>query len=52
MLGGSVGIGEAATVPTSAAVANAIRNAIGARPYEIPIRPDRLIGLLSARTAA
>jgi xanthine dehydrogenase YagR molybdenum-binding subunit len=52
VLGGSVGIGEAATVPTSAAVANAIRNAIGARPYEIPIRPDRLIGLLNARTAA
>ena len=29
VLGGSVGIGEVATVPTAAAIANAIRNAIG-----------------------
>ena len=42
VLGGSVGIGEVATVPTSPAIANAIRNAIGVRPTEIPIRPDRL----------
>ena len=52
VLGGSVGIGEVATVPTSAAIANAIRNAIGVRPCEIPIRPDRLIDLLHRRTAA
>ena len=50
--GGSVGIGEVATVPTSAAVANAVRNAIGVRPYEIPIRPDRLLHLLQRRSAA
>ena len=50
--GGSVGIGEAATVPTAAAVANAIRDAIGVRPLEIPIRPDRLIELLHRRNAA
>jgi xanthine dehydrogenase YagR molybdenum-binding subunit len=50
--GGSVGIGEVATVPTSAAIANAIHNAIGVRPCEIPIRPDRLIGLLGRRSAA
>ena len=52
VLGGSVGIGEVATVPTSPAIANAIRNAIGVRPCEIPIRPDRLIDLLRRRTAA
>jgi xanthine dehydrogenase YagR molybdenum-binding subunit len=50
--GGSVGIGEVATVPTAAAIANAIRDAIGVRPCEIPIRPDRLIELLHRRTAA
>jgi xanthine dehydrogenase YagR molybdenum-binding subunit len=50
--GGSVGIGEVATVPTSAAIANAIHNAIGLRPYEIPLRPDRLIALLDHRSAA
>jgi xanthine dehydrogenase YagR molybdenum-binding subunit len=52
VLGGSVGIGEPATVPTAAAIANAVRDAIGVRPTEIPIRPDRLIDLLHRRTAA
>ncbi len=50
--GGSVGIGEVATVPTSAAIANAIHNAIGVRPCEIPLRPDRLLGLIERRSAA
>jgi xanthine dehydrogenase YagR molybdenum-binding subunit len=49
--GGSVGIGEVATVPTSAALANAIRNATGVRLTELPIRPDRLIAALNGRTA-
>jgi len=44
--GGSVGIGEVASVPTPAAIANAIRNAVGVRPQDIPIRPDRLQALL------
>jgi xanthine dehydrogenase YagR molybdenum-binding subunit len=52
VLGGSVGIGEVATVPTSPALANAIRNATGVRLTEIPIRPDRLIAGLKARAAA
>jgi xanthine dehydrogenase YagR molybdenum-binding subunit len=46
VLGGSVGIGEVATVPTAAAIANAIRNATGVRPKEIPLRPDRMLQLL------
>jgi len=52
VLGGSVGIGEVATVPTSPAVANAICNAIGIRLTELPIRPDRLIAALKGRAAA
>jgi xanthine dehydrogenase YagR molybdenum-binding subunit len=52
VLGGSVGIGEVATVPTSPALANAIRNATGIRFTEIPIRPDRLIAALKGRAAA
>jgi xanthine dehydrogenase YagR molybdenum-binding subunit len=44
--GGGVGIGEVATVPTAAAIANAIRNATGVRPTEIPLRPDRVLRLL------
>jgi xanthine dehydrogenase YagR molybdenum-binding subunit len=50
--GGSVGIGEVATVPTSPAVANAIHNAIGIRMTEIPFRPDRLAAALKGRDAA
>lgn len=52
VMGGSVGIGEVATVPTSPAIANAIRHAIGIRPMEAPIRPDRLIAALKGRDAA
>jgi xanthine dehydrogenase YagR molybdenum-binding subunit len=52
VLGGSVGIGEVATVPTSPAIANAIHNAIGMRLTETPIRPDRLIAALKGRAAA
>jgi xanthine dehydrogenase YagR molybdenum-binding subunit len=50
--GGSVGIGEVATVPTSPAIANAIRDAIGVRLTEIPVRPDRLLAALKGRDAA
>jgi xanthine dehydrogenase YagR molybdenum-binding subunit len=52
VLGGSVGIGEVATVPTAAALANAVRNAIGVRPTEIPLRPDRVLALLRSGNAA
>ena len=52
VLGGSVGIGEVATVPTSPAIANAVRNAIGVRANELPIRPDRLVALLNQRSVA
>jgi xanthine dehydrogenase YagR molybdenum-binding subunit len=50
--GGSVGIGEVSTVPTSPAIANAIRDAIGVRLTEIPFRPDRLVAALKGRDAA
>jgi xanthine dehydrogenase YagR molybdenum-binding subunit len=50
--GGSVGIGEVATVPTSPAIANAIYNAVGIRLTEIPFRPDRLVAALKGRAAA
>jgi xanthine dehydrogenase YagR molybdenum-binding subunit len=52
VLGGSVGIGEVATVPTSPAIANAICNATGIRLTELPIRPDLLIAALNGRNAA
>jgi xanthine dehydrogenase YagR molybdenum-binding subunit len=36
----SVGVGEPATVPTAAAVANAVSHAIGARIRRLPITPE------------
>jgi xanthine dehydrogenase YagR molybdenum-binding subunit len=41
--GGGVGLGEVAGIPIAAAIANAIQNATGVRPYEIPVQPDRLL---------
>jgi xanthine dehydrogenase YagR molybdenum-binding subunit len=44
--GGGVGLGEIATIPVAAAVANAVRDATGVRPTALPIRPDRLLALM------
>ena len=40
------GIAEAANVPTAAAIANAVYNAIGVRIYELPITPARVLAAL------
>ncbi len=50
--GGGVGIGEVSTLPVAAAVANAVHHATGVRPYDLPIRPDRLLAQLAARGVA
>ncbi|MGE7387850.1 molybdopterin-dependent oxidoreductase [Streptomyces sp. NPDC004126] len=41
--GGGVGLGEIATLPTAACLANAVYDATGRRPYDMPIRPDRTL---------
>ncbi|MGH3756481.1 molybdopterin-dependent oxidoreductase [Actinophytocola sp.] len=41
--GGGVGLGEISTLPVAASIGNAVFNATGWRPYELPIRPDRLL---------
>ncbi|MFO0575437.1 MAG: xanthine dehydrogenase family protein molybdopterin-binding subunit [Polyangia bacterium] len=41
------GIGEPATVPTAAAVANAVYNALGVRIRELPITPARVLAALN-----
>jgi CO/xanthine dehydrogenase Mo-binding subunit len=43
------GIGEPATVPAAAAIANAVYNATGVRMTAAPITPARLVALLSDR---
>ncbi len=47
---GAKGIGEAATNPVAAAYANAIRNAIGVRFYELPITPEKILAALSQQS--
>ncbi|SPL99430.1 Periplasmic aromatic aldehyde oxidoreductase, molybdenum binding subunit YagR [[Actinomadura] parvosata subsp. kistnae] len=41
--GHGVGLGEVSTVGVAASVANAVHNATGWRPHDLPIRPDRLL---------
>ncbi len=43
---GVIGIGEPVTIPTAAAVANAVANALGVRVGSIPITPQRVLGAL------
>jgi xanthine dehydrogenase YagR molybdenum-binding subunit len=42
---GAKGIGEIGIVGTAAAVANAVHHATGIRVRDLPIRPDKLVGL-------
>jgi CO/xanthine dehydrogenase Mo-binding subunit len=43
---GAKGIGEIVTVPTAAAIANAIYDAVGIRIKDLPITPDKLLRAL------
>ena len=43
VLGGGVGLSELSTLGVAASIGNAVYNATGWRPYELPIRPDRLL---------
>ena len=43
---GVIGIGEPATVPTAAAIANAVANALGVRVSSLPITPAKVLAAL------
>jgi xanthine dehydrogenase YagR molybdenum-binding subunit len=43
---GVIGIGEPSTVPTAAAIANAVANALGVRINSLPITPQRVLAAL------
>lgn len=47
----SVGIGEPSTVPTAAAIANAVSHAIGARIRSLPITPESVLAALDGKRA-
>lgn len=46
---GNKGIGEPPRIPSSAAVANAVYNAIGVHPREIPMTPDKVLQALKRK---
>jgi xanthine dehydrogenase YagR molybdenum-binding subunit len=45
------GVGEPATIPTAAAIANAVYNAIGVRIRELPMTPARVLNALARKGA-
>jgi CO/xanthine dehydrogenase Mo-binding subunit len=45
---GAKGLGEPATIPTAAAIANAVANAVGIRVTDTPLNPTQLATLLAA----
>lgn len=49
---GVIGIGEPVTIPTAAAIANAVANALGVRIGSLPITPDKVLAALGKTQAA
>ncbi len=49
---GAKGLGEAGTIPISAAVANAVKDAVDVRMTELPMTPERVWRALRARATA
>jgi CO/xanthine dehydrogenase Mo-binding subunit len=45
---GAKGLGEHGVIPTAAALANAVYDAVGARVFDLPITPDKLVKALEA----
>lgn len=43
---GAKGVGEPALIPTVAAIANAVANALGVRFYNLPLTPERIVAAL------
>ena len=46
---GARSLGEPPTIPTAAATANAVANALGVRVYDLPITPARVLAALAAK---
>ena len=42
-------LGESGVIPVAAAVANAVKDAVGVRITELPLRPERVHRALAAR---
>jgi aldehyde oxidoreductase len=48
---GATGVGEFTLMPTSPSIMNAIENAIGARIYDLPATPDKVLKALKSKKA-
>lgn len=46
---GAKGVGEPALIPTAAAIANAVYDAIGVRIYSLPITPEKVLAALETK---
>jgi xanthine dehydrogenase YagR molybdenum-binding subunit len=46
---GAKGAGEPPIIPTAAAIANAVANALGVRIYELPITPEKVLAAISKK---
>ena len=46
---GSMSIGETAVIPTAAAVANAVHDAVGVRVTTLPVTAEKVYAALQAR---
>lgn len=46
---GVKGVGEPPIIPTAAAIANAVADALGVRIYELPLTPDRVLNALESQ---
>jgi CO/xanthine dehydrogenase Mo-binding subunit len=49
---GAKGVGETGTLTVSAAIANAIEDAIGVRIRDLPITPEKILRALSGETSS
>ena len=49
---GAKGLGEAGVIPVAAAVANAVKDAVGVRLTELPMTPERVFRALASRPAS
>jgi len=48
---GAKGVGEPTSVPTAAAILNAIHNAVGVRITSLPATPDKVLAAIQAKHA-
>lgn len=47
---GAKGVGEGAIIPTAAAIANAVYDAVGVRIRDLPITPEKILAALEAQS--